>query len=115
LPKGTDVTTGLTTLGQALSDSREPLWDASLLLPFDRRWDLDTPAFVAAYAEDPVDNDSVVVDGVKLERAIGVNEVHGVFLNASLQLGEGVSLDQLLKAFLSYYDNDAFIDFGASD
>jgi hypothetical protein len=53
------------------------------------------------------------VDGVKLESAIGVNQLHEVFRNASLQLGEGLCPDQLLKAFLYYYDNDAFIDFGA--
>lgn len=107
------MTTGLTTLGRALSDCRDALWDASLLLPFDRKWDLETPAFVVAYSEGLTENDCVVVDGVKLESAIGVNQLHEVFRNASLQLGEGLCPDQLLKAFLYYYDNDAFIDFGA--
>ena len=79
---------GLTNLGQVLSDSRQPLWDASLFLPFDRSWDLATPALVVASAEDGVGREAVAVDGVTLEWAMGVNEVHGVFQNASLQLGK---------------------------
>ena len=45
-----------------------------------------------------------------LRCSIGANEVIDIAINARDQLPTA-TIEQLLEAFLIYYDNDAFVDF----
>jgi len=95
-------------LGDVLDQADSLSSSDHLYLPFDEAWTLETRAGL-----DP----STGLDGMpeaaleaELEPAIGMDAVQDVVINARDQLGTPAP-DQLLAAFLFYYDNDAFIEF----
>ncbi len=96
-------------LGDVLGHANDFPWSFSLYLPFDVAWKNDTPCAVldtADLGEEAVP-EHVMTTG--LEYAMGMQSVQGIVANARAQKEEP-SEDDLLSAFLHYYDNDAFIE-----
>jgi hypothetical protein len=117
LRKETSLSDRLTTLGELLGEGdegEEINVDQMLYLPFDRRWELDTPAVLS---EGDPDGEPDWLPPLALERgfeyALGTDAVSQVVSNA-LEQKPDASLETLLKAFLFYYDNDAFIELDVS-
>lgn len=85
--------------------------DAALYLPDDEAWGLETRG--AVLDEDPYDeNDPVPLFALQhgLRRVLSVPQCQDIIANARAQV-KLPTLDQLLSAFLFYYDHDAFICF----
>jgi hypothetical protein len=109
--RGWKEVVGLTRLGEVLSAADRLPLDADLFLPFDEVWGPDTRCAVASvdrYADEPVLPDLAARNG--LGRALQVAQVQDIVDNARQQLPRAKSED-LVEAFLFYYDRDAFIDF----
>lgn len=105
---------GLTTLCEALSVADRLSLDADLFLPFDEVWGPDTRCaveMVDRYADVPEVPE--VAARNELARALQVAQVQDIVVNARQQQPE-VSAEELVAAFLFYYDRDAFIDFSKS-
>lgn len=101
----------LTTLGEALSVADRLLLDADLFLPFDEVWGPHTRCAVVAvdrYADEPEVPEVAGRNG--LGRALQVAQLQDIVDNARQQR-PGASVEELVAAFLFYYDRDAFIDF----
>lgn len=83
----------------------------ALFLPEDEVWNLDTEGLIC----DPndVENESDEVPWVAKEHnlidALSIQDIQDIVYNAKQQK-ENVSIDELLEAYLYYYDNDAFIE-----
>ena len=105
---------GLTTLGEVLSVADRLPLDADLFLPCDAVWAPDTRCAVEPvdrYAEEPAVPEVAARNG--LARALQVAQVQDIVDNASQQR-PGASVEELVEAFLFYYDRDAFMDFSRS-
>jgi len=105
----------LASLGDVLGSPGRYPWDGSLFLPRDEVWTLQSKCAVirdeiTIYESDehPFANEQ----GLSL--ALGVASVQDIVENAKQQLPEA-NPEQLLSAFLYYYDNDAFIEFASTD
>jgi hypothetical protein len=101
--------TALTTLGKVLQNP-DAYKAGVLYLAENAVWSLQTTA--AVLAESDVDGNPPFAEVQGLRYAIGMGAVCEVAQNAKLQLGT-VTPDQLLEAFLYYYDHDAFLCFPA--
>jgi hypothetical protein len=102
----------LTTLREALEAADASPYDAALFLPPDEVWSLDTPC--AVLEVDPHEEGEAPPPFARqhgLSRALSVAQVQDIVGNAHQQVAEP-SPEQLLAAFLFYYDRDAFIVFG---
>ena len=86
-------------------------WSDALFLPEDEKWNLDTEGLIC----DPndVENASDEVPRAAKEHnlmdALSIQDIQDIVYNAKLQKETG-SIDELLEAYLYYYDNDAFIE-----
>src|SRR5262245_21095588 len=103
------MTTGMTTLSEVLENDRRFNAGHFLYLPTDEVWRLETRCSVLE--ESDVDAVPNMAQQNGLSYALGMAAVQDIVANARAQ-SRAVSLEQLLEAFLFYYDNDAFIDFG---
>src|SRR5262249_52899486 len=103
------VTTGMTTLGEVLGNDSRFNAGHFLYLPMDEIWQLGTKCAVLTKSD--VDGVPEVAQQNGLAYALGIAAVQDIAANAREQVRD-VSLDQLLQAFLFYYDHDAFITFG---
>jgi len=84
----------------------------SLFLPMDEVWTLDTAAVVANLDEvGHLDSESIEMKGRRYEYALGFDTLKDIVANAEHQTPD-LKLEQLLEAFLYYYDHDAFVDLG---
>jgi hypothetical protein len=102
----------LIPLREALTLAETSPYDAALFLPGDADWALDTPC--AILAVDPFDDGEADPQFARqrgLRRALSVAQVQDIVANAREQIAEPKP-EQLLTAFLFYYDQDAFITFG---
>jgi hypothetical protein len=84
-----------------------------LFLPASEDWHLDSPC--AVLTTDDLEPDEEIPAFARehdLTCALDVAAVQDVVSNASQQLGTP-TIEQLFDAFLYYYDNDAFKDFGS--
>lgn len=101
--------TGLTTLGEILGNDSRFALGHFLYLPMDEVWQLETKCAVLAQSD--LDGVPDVAQQNRLSYALGISAVQDIVANAREQ-NAGVTLAQLLQAFLFYYDHDAFITFG---
>lgn len=105
----------LTTLGAVLLNADELASDAVLFLPYGEVWNSTTQCAVIA-VELYADEDDVPELAVQnnLERAMQIAQVQDVVVNARQQRSQ-LTVENLVTAFLFYYDRDAFIIFGPID
>jgi hypothetical protein len=104
--------TELTTLGEVLSATERLPLDADVFLPFDEVWGLDTRCAVVRvdrYAEERTTPEIAARNG--LGYALQVAQVQDIVANAREQR-PAATVEDLVAAFLFFYDRDAFIDFG---
>ena len=83
-----------------------------LFLPTDEEWDEHTRCAVLPMSDEDDEAPPFAAEH-GLEYALGVYAVQDVVANARLQV-PAPSDRMLVDAFLFYFDNDAFIDFGAA-
>jgi len=103
------MTPELTTLGKVLGDDRyQNAVHCFLYLPMEEVWRLETRCMVLDQSD--VDGIPEVVKRHGLSFALEIPTVRDIVANA-IQQRPNVSLEQLLQAFLFYYDHDAFIAF----
>ena len=101
----------LITLREALSLADSSPDDAALFLPLGEAWSLDTAC--ALSETDPYEDSEAppkLAQDHGLGYALSVPQLQDIVSNARQQLAEPTA-EQLLAAFLFYYDRDAFIDF----
>ena len=102
----------MTALRDVLTNASDFLWSDSLFLPDDEEWGPDTRVLI--WDPNDVDSDEDEVPKIAEENglfcSIGIQMVQQIVENAKQQL-ESCTAEQLLQAFLYYYDNDAFIEF----
>jgi hypothetical protein len=103
----------LTTLGEVLMSADKLPMDADLFMPFHADWSLDTAC--AVFQVDRYSESDDIPTFAKehgLGHVLQVAQVEDIVINAQLQR-ENATPAMLLRAFLFYYDRDAFIDFDA--
>jgi len=101
----------LGTLGGVLESPDAYPWDGALFLPADEDWCSSTGCAVIRDEITLYESDNhpfAVEQGMSL--ALDVATVQDIVQNARMQLSQP-SMEQLLSAFLYYYENDAFIEF----
>ncbi|MFP1762735.1 hypothetical protein [Lonsdalea quercina] len=99
-------------LREVLRDAGNIDWSLALYLPTDvSSWSLDSLAMI----EDPddvdsddLDEDPDVVKDAGYRYVMGIQSVQGIVNNANLQKNNVLDED-LFKAFIYYFENDAFI------
>lgn len=99
---------------RALRDVLEQIhnlpWGHWLYLPRDQDWTLDSEC--AVLDPDEIENDDDEAPRFAIEQglrdALGVQTVQMIVANAEEQVGDP-TMDELLDAFLYYYDHDAYI------
>lgn len=98
-------------LSYVLENIDEFEWSDALYLPEDEVWNLDTEGLIC----DPndVENECDEVPQVAKEHnlidALSIQDIQDIVYNAKQQK-ENVSIDELLEAYLYYFDNDAFVE-----
>lgn len=95
-----------TTLREVLRDGGVLTLSGGLYLPFDQKWTLATPCVVSPVPED--DGLPGLAKECGFEYALLMSAVIDIVENAKMQkrrIGE----EELLEAFLYYYDHDAFL------
>jgi len=97
----------LITLRDVLLGASEMQWDATVFLPSGERWALDSRC--AIFADDQGDEPEFTREH-GLRYSLGVAQVQDIVSNAKSQVADATA-DQLLAAFLFYFERDAFIVF----
>src|SRR4051794_9206667 len=102
-------------LGDVLANAETSSSRDALFLPMDEAWTLDTPSIVTDLdaINDPA-SEAINADGRTYQYALGIDTLIDVIVNAREQ-AKNVSRDEILEAFLYYYDHDAFIAFAQRD
>jgi hypothetical protein len=101
------------TLAQALQLADDSSTEAALFLPADVEWTLDTPCFyleIDRFEDREIPPPFALQHG--LSRVISMDQIQDIVSNARQQIINPTP-EQLLSAFLFYYDRDAFINFGS--
>ena len=87
-------------------------WSDALFLPEDEVWDLNTKCMVLD--PDDVEDDEEDAPQIAKEKGLiytlSIQNVQMIYENVHEQKRD-CSSDDLIKAFLYYYDNDAYIEF----
>jgi len=86
-------------------------WSDALYLPEDEVWDVDTEGLICD-PNDVEDEDDEVPLAAKernLIYALSIQDIQDIVYNAKQQKDNAFA-DDLLEAYLYYYDNDAFIE-----
>jgi len=98
------------TLGEVLASADKLAWSDALYLPVGTEWNLATAAVV--WDPDDVDDDSEIPDVAKkleMRYVLPVSSVQDVVRNFHSQK-DVASVEDLLRAFMFYFQNDAFIE-----
>ncbi len=107
-----EVPEELMTLGRLLQDAAKLPWNHAVYLPAKGKWDESTECLVL----DPNDLPDDVQEAPRAAKergfryALGVSAVQDIVANAREQRPEA-AVSLLVRAFLFYYDHDAFIEF----
>lgn len=97
-------------LRDVLINSSEFRWDFALFMSFDTVWNLHTPCLVLKLNDCKDDDTQLIAEDTEMEYVMGIQQIQSIVGNAEQQI-EKASEEMLLKAFLYYYDNDAFLVF----
>ncbi|WP_052339367.1 DUF7716 domain-containing protein [Gorillibacterium massiliense] len=100
----------LITLRKILNNIEQFEWSDALFLPEDETWDLDTRGSILDPDDVEDDSDEVPEFARKnnLMYALDIQTIKGIVKNAFLQKVKCTD-EELMEAFLYYYDHDAFI------
>jgi hypothetical protein len=100
-------------LEEILKTADELPWNYALYLSQEKPWNRDTLCTVLNpnNCEDE-DEEPPFAKQHAFIYGLGINDVQDIVNNAKQQEAE-IGIDGLVKAFLYYYDNDAFIEFPA--
>lgn len=102
----------LIMLKDVLNNVNDFEWSYALYLPEDEVWELQTKC--AVLDPDDLDDDNEDVPKFAVENnliyALNIQDIQGIVKNAHDQK-LNCSENDLLEAFLYYYDNDAFMKF----
>ena len=105
----------LITLGEALNLADSLPDGTALFLRLGERWNLDTPC---AYLKIDIYETSDTLPPFATQHGLGETlsgfQLEDIMINIRQQVEEP-SADELLAAFLFYYNRDAFIDFTGSN
>lgn len=96
-------------LGRVLQEAEILDWRHALYLPFDEVWNSSTACAVLD-PENTDESDDVppFAKEQRLGYVLGISTVQDIVANARQQKHDS-EIDDLMKAFLFYYDTDAFI------
>lgn len=96
------------TLGEVLQDPSKYEDCVALFMSRDEKWGLNTRCVLPEL--DPYDEETYkqVIEGMTY--VLGITDVQDIVWNAKAQIPNATQ-QQLLDAFLYYFDHDAFIDF----
>lgn len=100
------------TLAETLQSAPSLPWRAALYLPVEIRWELNTPTIICNpddLHDETTGTDAIPAPGMRY--ALSIADVKDIVDNARKQRPD-CSPDDLLKAFLFYFERDAFIEFG---
>lgn len=86
-------------------------WSDALFLPEDEEWNKDTEGMVLD-PDDVEEDDDIPKEAKerKLMYALSIQTIKSIIQNISQQKSE-ISEEELVEAYLFYYDNDAYINF----
>lgn len=87
-------------------------WSDALFLPEDEVWNGDTEGMVLDPDDVEDDDDEVPKEAKerKLIYALNIQAIQSIVQNVFQQKSK-ISVEELVEAYLFYYDNDAYIDF----
>jgi hypothetical protein len=96
-------------LKNVLNHANELPWNEYLFLPVDKNWSLDSDCSVINWdeLEDAGDTPKIAIDN-KLIYVLDIATIQDIVNNANQQRPQ-CSASDLFKAFMYYYNNDAFI------
>ena len=99
------------TLAEVLCNIKKFTWSDALYLPVDQVWSKDTKGVVLDPddVEDDEDDLPKYAKDHMLTYALSIQDIEGIVENAKGQKKE-CAIDDLVQAYLFYYDHDAFID-----
>src|SRR5262249_16017233 len=105
------MSASLTTLGRVLENVESFPWEHALYLPQGEAWSLGTRAMVLNPDDSDADEGAPSeAQASGLVYALDLQSVRGVVDNARQQRPKATH-EELLRAFLYYYDHDAFVLF----
>ena len=101
----------LQKLSDVLNNINEYSWQDSLFLPENKNWNLESNCAVLNMDNLSVDEEipQLAIDN-KLIYALSIADLQDIVENAKEQLPH-CSNEEIFKAFLYYFNNDAFIEF----
>jgi hypothetical protein len=106
------------TLTEVLTSTEEFPWDSTLFIDKNRNWHGQSRCAVIRIDIDEIDSDDEdAADNPEFARqhdltyALNMADVQDIVINAKQQ-DPNVDEETLLKAFLYYHNNDAFMDLG---
>ena len=103
--------TNLITLSEFLQSPDSFAWNEAVYLPKNNEWSLNSPVVIWSPDDcDEGEEDPQIARSNGLTYALGVSVGQDIVANAREQKPDS-TLDELLRAFLFYYKNDAFIAF----
>ena len=97
-------------LGEAILNANS--WDDGdvLLLCFDEIWDVNCQSLIATVDHYLKEDPEVILNQKKFEYVFLKSQIIEILGNSESQLDRDLSQEEALKAFLFYFDNDAFFD-----
>jgi hypothetical protein len=113
--RGSPMST-MVSLSEVLEHIEELDWQLALFLNPEEEWTLLTPCAILDPddVEDDEDEEPLYAQENGLTYALDVNRVKGIVRNARGQKSN-CTADDLLQAFLFYYDHDAYLDFAKNN
>ena len=98
-------------LSYILENINDFKWSDALFLPEEEVWELDTEGLIwdPDDVEDESDEGPKAAMDLGLIHALSIQNIQDIVYNAKQQK-ESASADDLLEAYLYYYDNDAYIE-----
>ncbi|CAN5696647.1 hypothetical protein BH24ACI1_BH24ACI1_18290 [soil metagenome] len=84
--------------------------DVCLYLPKDEVWTLETKCLLIQDDADSEFEEIISFEGKQMQYALQAGDFQQIIANANAQI-TNLNPSRLMKAFLFYYDRDAFIDF----
>jgi hypothetical protein len=100
----------LTTLSELLQSPDDFPWNEAIYLPKDQDWSLSSPVALSSSDDCVEGEDPIIARNNGLAYALMMSDGQDIVANARAQKPDS-TLDDLLKAFVFYYKNDAFITF----
>ena len=97
-------------LGTVLMHIKEYTWSHALYLPVGEKWHTNSKCMVLDPNDVEDDTEDIPTDAKnnQLEYSLDVNTIQSIYDNLEMQ-NQAITEETLFRAFLYYYDNDAYI------